>query len=96
MKDKAESVLNKLRSSFPGRTVKHRFTNELHEFYIEEDKTTYHLYIDRDYMDDLDKDELIELIDSYRITDKFKGPEKSRWLYIYDTGVRDVDENFAE
>ena len=96
MDDKIEAILNKLKSEFSGENVTYQFVNEFHKFRIEEERLTYWLYIDRDFVEDSDKNDLVEMINTYRIIDKFKDSQKSIWLYLYDTGVREVDENFTK
>jgi len=96
MDDKIRSILKKIESEFPGNKIKYQFVNELHTFCIEGESAAHWLYIDRDYVDDVDENDLLNLINQYGIIDKFRASKKSKWLYLYDTGVREVDDNFAK
>ena len=96
MEDKIEAILNILKNDFSGGNVTYHFANEYHKFRIEEAKLTYWLYMDRDFVDDSDKIGLVEMISTYRIIDEFKSSQKSLWLYLHDSGVREVDEHFTK
>ena len=96
MDDKIGSILNKIKSDFPEKKITYHFANELHTFRIEGKSATHWLYIDRDYVDDADETDLINLINQCGIIDILRESKKSKWLYLYDNGVREVNDNFAK
>lgn len=96
MDEKIEALKSALLRGFPKRKIQYQFANELHKFRIEGEKPTHWLYIDRDFVEDLDKIALVNMLNIYRIVDVFKNASGSKWLFLGSKGVREVDEKFAK
>lgn len=94
MDPKAEALVRALSAAFGNCTVGHQFANELHKFRLEWGPTHW-LYVARAFVDDHTEQELVESLERWRIADAFRTSQRSRWLFLGERGVLEVDNNFG-
>ena len=95
MEPKAEAIRKELAKSFPEGRVEYQFANELHKYRLERDGPTHWLYVERNFLDDTQENELIESLATLRIPEAFHSSPKSLWLYLSKNGIKEVDDVFG-
>jgi hypothetical protein len=96
MSEKIDAIRNHILKGMPGRNIKHRCNNGFHTFRIEDDGPKYWLYISEETISDFEIVVIINFINSYHIIETFNQSENSKWLYLSDNGVKEVDEYFTK
>ena len=94
MDPKAEALMRALSTAFSNCPVDYRFAKELHRFRLEWGPTHW-LYIARSFVDDHTEQEIHESVERWRIADAFRNSQRSRWLFLGERGVLEVDGNFG-
>lgn len=94
MDPKAQMLIWELSSSFDNCKVEYQYANELHKFRLEWDPTHW-LYFARSFVDDHTEKEIKESLLRWQILEAFRGSQKSRWLFLGESGVREVDDTFG-
>ncbi len=94
MDPKAQALLQELAKAFGDCHVEYQFANELHKFRLEWGPTHW-LYVARTFVDDHTERELLDSLARWRIPDAFRTSSKSRWLFLGESGVREVDDTFG-
>jgi len=97
MDPKVKALQTELSKIFPEGRVLYQFANELHKFRIERNGPPHchWLYVKRTYIDDLTEQEIIQSLGRWQIPNAFHQSVQSRWIYLSERGVRDVDEHFG-
>ena len=94
MDPKAQMLIRELSNSFDSCKVEYQYANELHKFRLEWGPTHW-LYVARNFVDDQNERELIESVARWKILEAFRNSQKSRWLFLGESGVREVDDTFG-
>ena len=94
MEPKAQALLNELKKVFEG-DVEYRFENELHKFRLERDGPSQWLYVAREFVDDHTVPELLASLSSSQIPEAFRSSSQSRWLFLGEAGIREVNDSFG-
>ena len=94
MDPKAEAILQALSRALENCHVEYQFANELHKFRPEWGPTHW-LYVARTFVDDHTEAELLGSLARWRIPDAFRTSQQSRWLFLGEGGVREVDDAFG-
>jgi hypothetical protein len=94
MDPKAQALLQELARSFGNCHVEYQFANELHKFRLEWGPTHW-LYVSRTFVDDHTEQELLGSLAHWRIPDTFRASQQSRWLFLGEGGVREVNDAFG-
>ena len=95
MEPKAQALFNELTKVFPEGHVEYRFESELHKFRLEREDPSHWLYVAREFIDDHSAKELIASLSRWQIPEAFRSSSKSRWLFLGEAGVREVDDSFG-
>ncbi len=95
MEPKAQALFSELVKIFPEGKVEYRFENELHKFRLGRNGPSHWLYISRTLIDDHTAPELIALLSQWQLFDAFRNSLASRWLFLHEAGVREVDDSFG-
>jgi len=94
MDPKAKALMQALSAAFGNCAVGYQFANELHKFRLEWGPT-HVLYVARSFVDDHTEQEIDESLERWRIADAFRNSQRSRWLYLGEKGVLEVNDNFG-
>lgn len=94
MEPKAQALLNELKKVFEA-DVEYRFENELHQFLLKRDGPSHWLYVAREFVDDHTVPELLASLSSWQIPDAFRSSSQSRWLFLGEGVIREVNDNFG-
>jgi hypothetical protein len=94
MEQKTQALLNELHMVFDG-DVEYRFENELHKFRLKRNGPSHWLYVARNFVDDHTIQELIDSLSGFQIPDALRNSPQSRWLFLSETGIYEVDDNFG-
>lgn len=95
MDEKARALKVWLEKAFPGSVVEYQFPLTLHKFRINTEKTTYWLYVSREFVDDNEINRVIHAADRAEVLDAFRTSDKPRWIFLGSNGAMEVDENFG-
>ncbi|BAO31031.1 hypothetical protein SUTH_03258 [Sulfuritalea hydrogenivorans sk43H] len=96
MDSKVRILVRKLSDVFADGHVEYRFEAQLHKFRIDHEGPTFWLYISREFAEDHTEEELVTSLVSWNISEAFRSSPKSRWLFLSETGVREVDCEFGK
>ena len=95
MEPKLQALLNSLVAVFPSGQVEYRYENMLHKFRFEHDGRPHWLYIAREFVADHTESELVASLFRWQIPATFLNSEFSRWLFLSEAEVREVDDRFG-
>jgi hypothetical protein len=95
MDEKAKALKAWLQSAFPASVIEHQFPLTIHKFRINTEKTTYWLYVSREFVDDNEVRHVIDAAERAKILEAFRTSPKPRWIFLGSTGAKEVDENFG-
>ncbi|MCZ6666300.1 MAG: hypothetical protein O7B81_13420 [Gammaproteobacteria bacterium] len=96
MSEKIDAIKNHLLKRLPGRNIEYSNASGFHKFRIEGECPTHWLYMSEETVDDSELAVLINLLNIYHIATTVSQSSTSKWLYLSDMGVREVDENFTK
>ena len=96
MSEKIDAIKNHLLKGMPGRNIEYLEASGFHKFRIEGDGPTHWLYMSEESVGDSESVVLINLLDNYHIVTTLNQSTNSKWLYLSDNGVSEVDENFTK
>ena len=97
MNDNITTITHVLQKEFPNRDVQHQFSNSLHTFRLGSDFVTHWLYVARELVEqqsDL-KSSVYHLLNICSAADTLLASPESRWLFLDNIGVHEVDEYFT-
>lgn len=94
MNEKALSVLQRLATSFDHAPVVYEFTNDLHRFRIEWGPTHW-LYISRAYIDVRTEQDLLHMLERWRIVETLRTSQRPRCLLLGERGILEVNPNYG-
>jgi hypothetical protein len=92
--EKAQRILEDLTHSFDGPEVVYEFANDLHKFRVA-GRPPHWLYLSRDFVNEHTEMEISELLPTDEMVEELKQAEHSRWVFIGEHGLRDVEEAFG-
>lgn len=92
---KAQAIRTWLEEAFPGSVIEYQFPLTLHKFRINTEKTTYWLYVSREFVDDNEAENVIQAAERAKILEAFQTSDKPRWIFLGSEGAREVDDNFG-
>ncbi|MHB8472903.1 MAG: hypothetical protein ACYDC8_08665 [Gammaproteobacteria bacterium] len=95
MEQKARALSNGLSAVFPSARIEYRYENMLHKFRFEYNGRPHWLYVAADFVADHSEDELVANLSRWSIPAVFRGSANSRWIFLSEAGVCDVDDNFG-
>lgn len=95
MEPKPQAILNSLVAVFPSSQVEYRYENMLHKFRLEQDGNPHWLYVAYEFVADYTERELVASLSHWKIPEAFLNSETSRWLFLSEAGVREVDDRFG-
>ena len=95
MEPKARALFDEIVKIFPEGNVEYRCENELHKYRLERNGPSHWLYVSRTLIDDHTAPELIALLSQWQIFEAFRNSPTSRWLFLSEPGIREVDDNFG-
>ena len=96
MSDNITTITHVLQKEFPNRTVEHRFAKNLHAFRLGSDSETQWLHVARELVEESDiKSSVYHLLNICSAADALLALPVSKWLFLDNTGVHEVDEGFA-
>lgn len=95
MDPKAQRLLAELSPIFPDGNVEYVFGNSLHKFRLNRNGPSQWLYVSPDYLDDHTEEEVVASFAAWRIHEAFRTSDKSRWLFLSESGVKEVDADFG-
>ena len=84
-----------LQKEFPNRAVQHQFTNDLHTFRLDGETAVQWLHVAKELVDQSDVKSVCHLLSLYSAEDTLLASPESKWLFLDNTGVHEVDETFA-
>jgi len=96
MSEKIDAIKNHILKGMSGRSIEYSNVSGFHKFLIEGDGPTHWLYISEETVDDSESVVLISFIIIYGVVEIFNQSANSKWLYLGDNGVREVDEHFTK
>lgn len=91
---KAQALLDELQKIFENE-VKYLFANSLLQFRIEHDGPAHWLYVAEEFVDDHTVVELLASLAYWKIPETFRSSLKSRWIFLGEEGIREVDGTFG-
>jgi hypothetical protein len=94
MDPKAQALQNELERAVGGAAIEYQYSNDLHKFRLDVDPPHW-LYVGRDFLDDHTADELIHALVHWQVSEALLASPNSRWLFLSEGGVRDVDAEFG-
>jgi len=95
VEEKAQEIKTWLEEAFPGSVIEYRFPLTLHKFRINTERTTYWLYVSREFIDDNEASDVIRAAGQAMILETFQASDKPRWIFLGSKGAKEVDENFG-
>jgi hypothetical protein len=95
MDKKAKSLKEWLQKAFPASVIEYQFPLTLHKFRINTEKTTYWLYVSREFVDDNEIGQIIQTAEKAKILEAFQTSAKPRWIFLGSAGAKEVDEKFG-
>jgi len=96
MDENARAIQEHILKGMPGRKIQYQRSGGLHKYRIEGNAPTHWLYVSEELVDDSEPVILINIVNDYTIVDTLNKAEKSKWLFLSQDGVREVDENFSK
>ena len=96
MDEKAKALKVWLQNAFPASVIEYQFPLTIHKFRINTEKTTYWLYVSREFVDDNEIGHVIHAAERAKILEAFQASAKPRWIFLGSTGAKEVDENFGK
>lgn len=96
MNGKINAIKSQLLKEMPGRNIEYSNANGFHKFRIEGDGPSHWLYMSEETVGDSELAVLINLLSIYDIAMTFNKSTDSKWLFLSDNSVREVDENFTK
>jgi hypothetical protein len=97
MNEKIEQILAQLRKGFPGKPIHYQSTVNIHIFRIVTPKLTHWLYVSQEFIEDNEKEIILNLFNSaYKIIDMFKMAKSSKRLLLTNDGVKEVNEDYRK
>jgi len=96
MNSNITTITHVLQKEYPDRAVQHQFSNSLHTFRLGSDSVTHWLYVARELVEQQsDVKGVHHLLNLYSAADALHASPESRWLFLDNIGVHEVDEGFA-
>ncbi len=96
MDEKAKALKVWLQNAFPASVIEYQFPLTIHKFRINTEKTTYWLYVSREFVDDNEVGHVIQAAERAKILEAFQASTKSRWIFLGRNGAKEIDENFGK
>ena len=95
MNDNITTITHVLQKEFPNRAVQHQFSNDLHTFRLDGETAAHWLYVAGELVEQSDMKGVHHLLNLYSAADTLLASPESKWLFLDNTGVHEVDEGFA-
>jgi hypothetical protein len=95
MSDNITTITHVLQKEFPNRAVEHRFAKNLHAFRLDGETAEHWLHVAGELVEHSDMKGVHHLLNLYSAADTLHASHQSKWLFLDDTGVHEVDEGFA-
>jgi len=96
MSDNITTITHVLQNEFPSRAIQHQFANNLHTFRLGSDSETQWLHVARELVEESGmKSSVYHLLNICSAADALLALPVSKWLFLDNTGVHEVDESFA-
>jgi len=90
------TIKHVLQMEFPNRAVQHQFSDKLHTFRLGSDSETQWLHVARELVEESGmKSSVYHLLNICSAADALLALPVSKWLFLDNTGVHEVDESFA-
>ena len=94
--DNINTIKHVLQKEFPNRSIQHQFANNLHTFRLDGETAAHWIYIAGDLVEESDmKSSVYHLLNICSAADALLASPESKWLFLNNTGVHEVDESFA-
>jgi hypothetical protein len=95
MNPNAQALLDELMKVFDGGNVEYQFANSLHGYRLQHAGPTHWLYVAEEFIEDHTLAELLTSLYKLGIPEEFRGSRDSRWIFLGEEGVREVDDRFG-
>jgi hypothetical protein len=95
MKDNITTIKQVLQKQFSNRAVQHQFANDLHTFRLNGETAEHWLYVAGKLVKQSDMKGVHHLLYLYSAADTLLASPESKWLFLDNTAVQEVDETFA-
>jgi len=96
MNDDITTIMHVLQNEFPSRAIQHQFANNLHTFRLGSDSETQWLHVARELVEESGmKSSVYHLLNICSAADALLALPVSKWLFLDNTGVHEVDGSFG-